>query len=149
MSIFPGEKSHPLSQFDIVKRNWVGGDLAAILSLQKRVLREDRIRLKPKDPPVILKAQLDNITPYVRQSLFQCPSAKFPPAICVHDSFIINLRPFISLHFSKIRYIWDWEMNIYPDLIRKDRAKIVIEEMAERYLLDRVLTNPEEVGDEN
>jgi hypothetical protein len=148
MSVFPGEKSFPFSQFNIVKRSWAGGDLAATLSLQRGVLREDRIRLRPIDTPIIHKTRLDNIAPYVRQTLFQCPTAQFPPAICVHDSFIIDLRPFISPHFSKIRYIWDWEMNIYPDLIKKDQAKIVIEEMAERFFLDKVLTNPKEMGNE-
>lgn len=147
MSIFPGEKSLPLSEFDIVRRNWAGGDLAAALSLQMGILREERVWLKPKSPPDIKKIPLKNISPYVRQSLSQCETARFPPAIFVHDSFAIELRPFISRHFSQIRYVWDWELNIYPDLIRKDQVKIVIEEMGERYLLDKILTNPEEIGD--
>jgi hypothetical protein len=109
------------------------------------VFREERLRLIPKTERKVESIKLDNISLYVRQSLTRHQDENLPRAVVLHDSFIHELRPFISEHFSRVRYIWDWDFNFYTEIIIEENPDIVIEEMAERFLLDKVLKNPEEV----
>jgi hypothetical protein len=43
-------------------------------------------------------------------------------------------------------FIWDWDLKMYPQIIEAERPWIVIDEMAERYLADRVLSNPASIS---
>jgi hypothetical protein len=60
-----------------------------------------------------------------------------PRAVMFHDSFLpVDLEPYLSEHFERIVYHWrpkslDWA------LIARERPDLVIEEKAERFLLDR------------
>ena len=60
----------------------------------------------------------------------------------VHDSFYSRLRPFLSEQFSRVLYIWDWNMNFYPEIIEREKPKLVIDEMVERFLMDKIPVNP-------
>jgi hypothetical protein len=140
------EKPMPLSRFDIRSRNWVGGDLAAALSLQKEVIRENTLKMVPVSPLSARTVSRESLSRYITKSVSASSAGKLPPAMMVHDSFIHELRPFLAEHFSRMVFIWDWGLNIYPDHIRSEKPWIVIEEMAERYLLDKILSNPEIVA---
>lgn len=140
-----GEQSMPLSRFDIRIKNWVGGDLAGALSLEKEVIRENILKMVPTPPLRARTVSRESISQYITRSVSACSSGKLSPALMVHDSFIHELRPFLAEHFSRMIFIWDWGLNIYPELIRTEKPWIVIEEMAERYLLDKVLANPKPV----
>lgn len=140
------ETPMPLSRFEIRIKNWAGGDLAGALSLEKEVLREDILEMVPKIPFQARIVFREDISPYITRSVSVSPTGKLPLAMMVHDSFIRELRPFLAEHFSRMVFIWDWGLKIYPRLIRAEKPWIVIEEMNERYLLDKVLSNPEAIS---
>ncbi len=143
---FENIKSMPISNFKIEIKNRFGGDLAITLSLQNKVYREDYIGFKSKIPLKARGKKLGNISKYVSQTCMECKIPGLPNAVMFHDSFVHELKPFISEHFSRILYIWDWlGMNFYPDIIKREKPKIVIEEMAERFLMNKKLNNPDEV----
>jgi alginate O-acetyltransferase complex protein AlgJ len=134
----------PLSGFNIGLKDWSGGDLAEMLSLHRDVLREDIVRLQAK-PPLETRydgGSLGHITPFVRKGYTECHTAKLPGIVMVHDSFYKKLKPYISASFSRVLYIWDWGMNFYPGLVEREKPKIVIDEMAERFLLSPPPRNP-------
>lgn len=133
-----------LSRFRIGMKNWSGGDLAEMLSLHREVLREDVVRLQAK-PPLETRyngGSLGRITPLVREGYTGCPTAPLPNILMVHDSFYKKLKPYFSASFSRVLYIWDWGMNFYPDVIEREKPKLVIDEMAERFLLSPPPGNP-------
>lgn len=133
----------PLSRFEIGFRNWSGGDLAEMLSLHREVLREDAIRLRARPPLEFDGAGLENISRFVRRGFTRCPTAPLPNILMVHDSFYKRLKPYLSASFSRVLYIWDWGMNFYPEIIEGEKPKLVIDEMAERFLLGSFPKNPE------
>lgn len=127
----------PLSQYSINTVNSAGGDLAQMLSLHLDVMREDKIELRPRFSPQARGGNLENLAAFVRRSYRERANAPLPNIIMVHDSFYQKLRPFLSEHFSRILYIWDWNMNFYPSVIESEKPVLVIDEMAERFLYSR------------
>jgi hypothetical protein len=127
----------PLSRFKIKIVNSAGGDLAQMLSLHLDVMREDVIRLRARPPLTAKGDKLKNLAPFVRRSYRERKNAPLPNIIMVHDSFYQKLKPFLSEHFSRVLYIWDWNMNFYPSVIESEKPVLVIDEMAERFLMSR------------
>jgi alginate O-acetyltransferase complex protein AlgJ len=125
----------PLSRFNIKTVNHMGGDLAIMLSLHEEILRENIIRMKPSPPFTFKESRKANISRYVSQLQTHCPTAPLPNILMVHDSCYHRLRPFLSEKFSKILYIWDWDLNFYPEIIKHENPKLVIDEIAERFLM--------------
>jgi hypothetical protein len=132
----------PLSRFKIKILNSAGRDLAEMLSLHLDVLRENVIRLKPNPPLTAVSHNLGKISRFVRQSLWECKSARLPNIIMVHDSFYHQLKRFLSESFSRVLYIWDWNLNFYPEVVKREKPKLVIDEMAERFLMGEIPVNP-------
>lgn len=145
------EDIRPLSGDDITIRpaDEAGGDLAIMLSLQQHLFRETRIQVKPKIP---FRARLGAPTPgfrakapWVRLSAAECAGGRIPAAVMVRDSFARQLHPFLSEHFQRIVYIWDWELHFFTQVIEKEKPSIVIDQMAERSLLSILPENPGEL----
>lgn len=132
---FAGMTPRPLSRFKIETVDRSGGDLAIMLSLQKEILREDMIQMIPVPPLSAKMVDMPNVSRYVKQRRTENPSAAYPNIVMVHDSFYKKLMPFLSEQFSRVLYIWDWDMGFYPGIIEKENPKLVINEMAERFLL--------------
>jgi hypothetical protein len=132
----------PFSRFNIETINHMGGDLATMLSLHEEILRENIIRMKPTPPFTFKENRKENISRYVRQLQTQCPTAPLPHILMVHDSCYHRLRPFLSEKFSRILYIWDWDLNFYPEIIEREPSKLVIDEIAERFLMGEIPVNP-------
>ena len=140
---FPDLKVAALNEFSIESRDRMGGDLALMLALQKNYFREQIISLKPLVPsPARTVSEKKKLAGFVRESISECPGGTLPTALMVHDSFIHQLRPLLNPHFRRIIYVWDARLNFYPDIVRRENLKIVIEEMTERKLQDLRLQNP-------
>ena len=60
----------------------------------------------------------------------------------VHDSFYHRLKHFLSESFSRVLYVWDWNLNFYPEVVEREKPRLVIDEMAERFLLGKIPVNP-------
>lgn len=132
----------PLSRFKIEVVNHSGGDLAIMLSLNKDVFREDMIFLEAHPPLRAMGGNLDNISRFVKQGYSECPTAPLPNILMVHDSFYKRLEPFLSEQFSRVLFIWDWDLNFHPHVIERENPKLVIDEMAERFLMQKIPVNP-------
>jgi hypothetical protein len=149
---FTGLEPIPLTGFTIKNQKRSGGDLAILLYLQKKIFRGTRIRLIPKTPPRAAPGKVEPIsrhtTKHIKENRNPLPPA-LPTAVMVHDSFAERLKPFLSEHFSRFVYIHDWDLNFFPGIIKEENAKIVIDQMAERFLLDKAPTNPESVSMED
>ena len=140
---FKGAVPIPISRYRIKTENWSGGDLAQMLSLHEEVFREDFIRLEPVPGLKAAGGELENISRFVKQGYMECPDAPLPKMMMVHDSFYKRLKPFLAERFSRILFIWDWDFNFYPRIIEKEKPKLLIDEMAERFLMGRIPINPE------
>lgn len=144
---FPDLKVAALNEFSIESRDRMGGDLAVMLGLQKNYFREQIISLKPLAPaPARTVRERKKLAGFVRESISECPSGTLPTTLMVHDSFIHQLRPLLNPHFKRIIYVWDARLNFYPDIVRRENPKIVIEEITERKLEDLQLQNPDFSG---
>ena len=116
-----------------------GQDLGCQLPflIQGQPFRQD-----PKMVPARLLESLPRLSRFVRQGYTTRPNAPQPNILMVHDSFYKRLKPYLSNQFSRVLYIWDWGLNFYPHIIKKESPKLVIDEMAERFLLTKIPTNP-------
>ena len=65
-------------------------------------------------------------------------------AVMFRDSFSSRLIPFLSEHFSRI--VYQWQNDFDPDLVRRERPDVVIQEVVGRHLYTFVPT-PELVPD--
>jgi len=124
-----------------------GGDLATILSLQHTLFKERFFKLFPGESVSIKRFRLKKFhRKSVISAVTECRTGILPKTIMIHDSFGLRLRKMLSVHFSEIIYLRDWGFNFFPDLIEREKPKIVIYEMAERFLYNFSLKNPKEVS---
>ena len=113
-----------------------------MLSLNKDVFRENMIFLEARPPLRATGDKLENISRFVKQGYSECPTAPLPNILMVHDSFYKRLEPFLSEQFSRVLFIWDWDLNFHPHVIERENPKLVIDEMAERFLMQKIPVNP-------
>jgi alginate O-acetyltransferase complex protein AlgJ len=143
---FPDVKPRPLGDFKIDRRLTQGGDLAIMLSLQKKMFRETRITVRPKVPfrsrRAVPTAEFPEFK-WIHLTATACPGGQIPAAVMVRDSFAHQFYPYLSEHFRRMVYIWDWGLHFYPDVIEKEKPVIVIDQMVEWALMNRVPKNPQ------
>ncbi len=140
---FPGLQAVPFREFTVGYHDRIGGDLAMMLALHKNHFREQAIRLKPTAAgPPATTIPMGKLGPFIRGNVVTSPGGTLPTAVMVHDSFIHQLQPLLSPHFKRIVYIWDWNLNFFPEIIDRENPRILIEEMAERELQRLELRNP-------
>jgi len=129
----------------IKKKNALGGDLSRLLSLQK-YFREDRIMLMPKIKRKIFDRRLKYYNkPFVKIRVKEAQSGDIGTTIFIHDSFGNHLKRFLPQHFKRIVFIRDWGLNFYTKIIKKENPVVVIDEMAERFLMSKKPVNPIEL----
>lgn len=143
---FPALRPLAPAQVAVGRYEGAGGDLAELLNLQGDVFRETYITARPLTP---FRAHEGRPTPgfrprapWVRLVASECPAGEVASAVMVRDSFAHQLMPFLSEHFRRIVYVWDWELHAFPDVILAERPSVVIDQMAERSLLSIVPKNP-------
>ncbi len=112
------------------------GDLAGLLALLPEA-REECIILVPKTPGDVREAVPTDAMnahawfPAHAPVVFTCDNAPPLRAVVLHDSFFLQMRPFLSRDFARTTFIW-W---VFPaDVIADERPHVVIEETAERVL---------------
>jgi hypothetical protein len=136
---FPGLTPLELDAFrrEPIRRS--GGDLAMMLGLEN-TLKEDAIRFSAMFPsrfrpasPGIIKAHLpENQQPFATE----IDDRQLPRAVIFHDSFMLNLGPFLSEHFQRAVFLNQYEFD--REIITRERPNLVIQEIAERTLMGSV-----------
>jgi hypothetical protein len=124
-----------------------GGDMAAMLSLAD-VLRESRPvlvarRLPSRATTVEPKHMLDE---QLEKEVSVNPGAPLPEALLFRDSFGYALAAHLADHFQKLTCIRDLGLGFHPRFVREARPRIVIQEMAERFLRILPPENPPELA---
>jgi len=145
---FPNLGTIPFSETKLSETTLENGDLAGMLGLEG-ILTENQPVVVPhgkfswhmsKDMPTDFNDPALTYKPFATES----DNKKLPRAIAFRDSFFQIARFFVSEHFSRVAYYW--EFKPFPtDVIEREKPDIVIQEIVERFLVSQVPHNPPEV----
>lgn len=135
-----GVAPDPLDRFTRVDAPSPGWDLTRMLGLETWVL-EDDIRLHAKQPGarVVEPAQPDPDNVEARLAT-EHQRRDLPRAVVFRDSFGSALVPFLSEHFSRALYLWEYDVD--PRVVAQEGAQVVIQEWAGRRLSTRLPYDP-------
>ncbi len=124
------------------------GDLQNMLGLNG-LIPEMASRALPKHRYSYRKCKLgqnDNLAlahPESAPYATEVDNPRLPRAICLRDSFMAAMAPWLSEHFRRIEYYWHQEFPLRA--IECGKPDVVIEEIVERELVRSDLHNPPEV----
>jgi len=110
------------------------GDIANMLNISyflREMVPELRKPLPICDKQIVEKHPEDQM----KATFFTDCRTNAPKALIFRDSFFIALQPYISQHFAKTLYIWEWpDLNLIKKYQQYNQANIVIEARVERHL---------------
>ena len=110
-----------------------GLDLAGMLGVTGELTEED-LRLVPRAPRrarIVEPAHPDSRLMEARIVTEQADRS-LPRAVVFHDSFFAALIPFLSEHFSRALYLWQY--NFDPEVVLAEHPAVVIQEWVGRRL---------------
>ena len=151
--IFPAIKPVNWGDVKIAFVQQCGGDLAGMLGLRDQT-SETAIRVENEHRTWALSANpappdLDNPTQFFHPFATEVPDVHLPKAYFIRDSFTINMQPFLSEHFRRAFYHWNYfrkaDDDFLPEEILKEKPDIVIQEMAENLIARDVIPNPNQL----
>jgi alginate O-acetyltransferase complex protein AlgJ len=119
--------------FEPIARETEGLDLARMMGL-KRVLGEIDLALVPKrhrQARVVEPAGADP-TDELGRLVTEIPGSSLPRAVIFRDSFVSQLVPFLSEHFSRAVYVWQNDFD--AALVEQEHPDVVIQEIVGRHL---------------
>jgi alginate O-acetyltransferase complex protein AlgJ len=123
------------------------GDLAAMLSLSDVLYEPQSVNVLPRGPLRAIVAEPAHwLDRELEREVTVCPGAELPEALMFRDSFGYAPAGYLSEHFLKITYIRDIGLRFHSRIVLQVRPKIVIQEMAERFLLVVPPVNPPELA---
>ena len=113
-----------------------GLDLATMLGLESWV-HEDDLRLRARQPGyrVVEPEHPDPANIEGRLATLHT-RAGLPRAVVFRDSFGSALVPYLSEHFSRALYLWEYDLD--PLVIERERPQVVIQEWAGRRFTTRM-----------
>lgn len=150
---FPVIRPQSWSDVDLCVANQGGGDLSGMLGLRQQIT-DSTVNVKnvhqswrlSSNPPA---PDFNNPTQFFHAFATEVSNAKLPRAYFIRDSFTINLQPYLSQHFSRSFYHWNYFRNpdddFLADEILQEHPDIVVQEMAENLLARDVMPNPSRV----
>jgi len=123
----------PRASFDATAETVPGLDLARMLGVTGALSEED-LPLRPRTPRrarIVEPSRPDSRLMDARLVTEQMDGAR-PRAVVFRDSFGSALIPFLSEHFSRAVYLWQYNMD--PEVVRAEHADVVIQEWVGRRL---------------
>ena len=128
------------SDVEVTERRMLAGRFLETLGIADLAL-EDAVLVTPKRPAHAREIKGGgDVLPLVagrRLGKFRTGRPGLPTAVVVHDSFMeANLHRFLSEHFARVTYVRHFPAQI----IAREQPDVVIEEAAERHLLERPTT---------
>jgi hypothetical protein len=110
-----------------------GLDLAGMLGLTGELTEED-LPLVPRAPrrARIVEPPRPDSRLMDARLVTEHPDRSLPRAVVFRDSFGSALIPFLSEHFSRALYLWQY--NFEPDVVLAEHAAVVIQEWVGRRL---------------
>ncbi len=133
-------------EFDAVERDAEAGDLAGMMGL-RRVLREEQLALLPKRVrrAIVVEPRGAPATAEEGYLVTAIPGSTLPRAVIFRDSFVSQMAPFLSEHFS--RAVYAWQNDFDAALVAREQPDVVIQEIVGRHLYS-FIPSPELVPDE-
>jgi hypothetical protein len=145
---FPAVRPLPRSAFVDTACRRAGGDLAQ-MSAQERVRTEEALGLESVSPRQAQRcAAAGEWAGDCRGSppqAVECHDPALPRALMFHDSFTWALGPFLAEHFRRIVFVWTDQFS--PELVRRERPEVVIQQLVERKLGTVVPADFDDNGD--
>ena len=138
-TIYPRTTRTSMDEFRISPEHERGGDLAAMLSLETSLFTDEVIYLRPKNSSAARMKDQSLMSQGIERREYINPKGELPPLLFVHDSFGLFLHRYLAEHFSKMYCIQDKNLTFYSHFIKERKVKIIIDEMAERFLLYKQL----------
>jgi alginate O-acetyltransferase complex protein AlgJ len=137
----PALHVRPRAVFDARRVTREGLDLARMLGVSD-LLGEDDLTLQPQRPREAQLVEPRVLNPYGTEArvVTTLADSSQPRAVVFRDSFGTALIPFLSEHFSRAVYLWQY--NVDPDVIARERPQVVIQELAGRRLTTLTPYNP-------
>ena len=129
----PGLRPMPRSSFaerDVVT---AGMDLAGMLGLKDELV-EDDLQLVPHRQRLALVIEPAHPSDHLMDArvVTTSPTRALPRLVMFRDSFASALIPFLSEHFSRAVYLWQY--NFDPAVVEAEHPDVVIEEWVGRKL---------------
>jgi alginate O-acetyltransferase complex protein AlgJ len=125
----------PRAAFQDRERDERGGDLAEMIGLAD-TFREHALLLDPRSPrrarllePTTLREGYE-----VARVVTELPDRSLPRVLVFRDSFMTQLIPFVSEHFSRAVYLWQNDVDF--DVVAAEKPALVIQEIVGRRLQD-------------
>lgn len=123
----------PAAPSDFIEREsrTPGMDLARTLALGDRLSEQD-LSLEPTRPRRARVTEPLHPNPHGEEArlVTEIDDSSLPRAVIYRDSFTNALIPFLSEHFSRAVYLWEYDVD--PALIAAERPDIVIMEVVGR-----------------
>jgi hypothetical protein len=133
---FPAVQPLPRSAFLDVGEDKPGGDLAQMIA-REDILHEEWLSLQPLSPRQAHKG--DRPIPTLGDCFTLGPptftereDTALPRAVVFQDSFMWALAPLLSEHFRRATFAWTDQFS--PELVRRERPDVVIQQLVERKL---------------
>lgn len=141
----------PISRSDLIfsRQTIPGGDLASMLTMAES-MPETQIAISFRLGAAARKIPL--LPPpnsWITWSATEIPGSILPRAVVFHDSFTQRIMKYLSEHFSRIFYLWDRQIRFDTDLIAREEPDVVIEVMAERFLLGFIPENSDRLSSDS
>jgi hypothetical protein len=151
--IFPAIKPLAWKDVEISVLEEPGGDLSGMLGMRDEII-EHAVQVKCKEQPWILSKsppspELSPSNQRFHPFATEIERANLPTAYVLRDSFTIALQPFISQHFRRAFFHWNYfrqpNNEFLAEEILREHPDIVIQEMAECFFAREVIPDPPEV----
>jgi hypothetical protein len=129
---FPNLQAHTLEDFRAVPDGQRAGDLSE--RWLHGLVTEERIRLEPRFERKTEQFQLGQKSALVPGWMLASynPDPSLPSAIILHDSFFIDMVPFLSDNFRWAIFHWSFQLN--DAFVSGEKPDVVILEVTDRYL---------------
>ena len=126
-----GLEALPRSAYRDTERRVPGLDLAAMMGLEDRVL-EDDLALIPLQSRRARVVEPEVPEPHGVEARLatEIEDLRLPRAVFFRDSFASSLVPFLSEHFSRALYLWEYDLD--PEVIAQERPNVVVQEYVGR-----------------
>ena len=121
----------PRAAFNDVARRVPGLDLGAMMGLEHLIVEED-LALTPRQPRRARVVEPERPNPHGIEARLatEIDDPRLPRAVIFRDSFASSLIPFLSEHFSRALYLWEYDLD--PEVIAQERPTVVIQEFVGR-----------------
>lgn len=144
---FPAVRAAPLDAYEIETRRGPSRTLLVQMLGIEDLLQEDYVVLRPRALRRATRSSDGDEAPIAERVFGQGQArlvtetgdARLPRAVIFHDSFMrYELEPLLSECFA--RAVYRWQPGFDPELIAAEHPDLVIEERAERFLVEQTPT---------